>query len=146
VTCAEVTGTISAVDAAGPAPCALINPVGLTTAIGDMGTAYTDAAGRTIPDFVNLGAGNISGLTLVPGLYKWSTSVLSDSTGFTLSGGPNAVWIFQIAGDVTVANNAHMILAGGHRPIMFSGRSQALPASHWEQQPLFPERFSARNR
>src|SRR5690349_11822610 len=113
LTCAEVTGTISAVDAAGPAPCAQIVPGPLTTAINDMGTAYTNAAGRTTPDFTELGAGNISGRTLVPGLYKWSTGVLADATGFTLSGGPNAVWIFQVAGDVTLANTAKVTLAGG---------------------------------
>jgi len=78
-----------------------------------MTTAYTDAAGRPIPDFINLGAGNITGLTLIPGLYKWGTDVLVSAGGVTLSGGPNAVWIFQIAGDLTLANNAHVTLAGG---------------------------------
>jgi uncharacterized protein (TIGR03437 family) len=113
VSCAEVTGTIYAVDMAGPAPCAVMNSSLLGTAIGNMATAYADAAGRTIPDFVNLGAGNISGKTLAPGLYKWSTDVLVDNTGFTLSGGPNAVWIFQVAGNLTLANNAHVTLTGG---------------------------------
>jgi len=113
VSCAEVTGTISSVDAAGPAPCSLVVPGALTAAINDMTTAYTDAAGRPIPDFINLGAGNITGLTLIPGLYKWGTDVLVSAGGVTLSGGPNAVWIFQIAGDLTLANNAHVTLAGG---------------------------------
>jgi len=113
VTCAEVTGTISAVDAAGPAPCSIVDPTGLGLAIGAVGTAYADAAGRTIPDFTELGAGNISGLTLVPGLYKWSTGVSVDNTGVTLTGGASAVWIFQIAGDLTLANTAIMTLAGG---------------------------------
>lgn len=113
LTCTEVTGTISAVDAAGPAPCSLIVPGPLGVAINDMTTAFTDAAGRTTPDFVNLGAGNITGLTLAPGLYKWGTDVLVSAGGVTLSGGPNAVWIFQIAGDLNVANNAHIMLAGG---------------------------------
>jgi hypothetical protein len=101
------------VDAAGPAPCSLIVPGALGVAINDMTTAYINAAGRPTPDFVNLGAGNITGLTLVPGLYKWGTDVLVNAAGVTLSGGPNAVWIFQIAGDLTLANNAHIILAGG---------------------------------
>src|ERR1035437_661339 len=116
VTCSEVNGTISSVDAAGPAPCSLITPGPLGIAITDMTTAFTNAAGRTTPDFVNLGAGNITGLTLVPGLYKWSTDVLVSAAGVTLSGGPNAVWIFQIAGDLTLANSAHIILAGGASP------------------------------
>jgi uncharacterized protein (TIGR03437 family) len=113
VSCAEVTGTIYAVDAAGPAPCSIIDPTLLGQAVLDMGTAYTDAAGRTLPDFTELGAGNISGMTLVPGLYKWSTDVLIDGTGVTLSGGPNSVWIFQVAGDVVLANNGHVTLSGG---------------------------------
>jgi hypothetical protein len=87
-------------------------PVNLTTAIGDMQTAYTDAAGRTIPDFTELGAGQIGGLTLVPGLYKWGTDVLI-STDVTLSGGPNDVWIFQIAGKIIQANGTMIHLSGG---------------------------------
>jgi hypothetical protein len=85
----------------------------MTTAVSDMETAYTDAAGRTIPDFTELGAGNISGMTLDPGLYKWSTGVLITAAGVTLSGGPNDVWIFQIADDLTVNNSAIVTLAGG---------------------------------
>jgi len=84
----------------------------LTTAVSDMELAYTDAAGRTSPDFTELGAGNISGLTLVPGLYKWGTGVSIDNTGVTLTGGANDVWIFQIAQDLTVANGAIVTLSG----------------------------------
>ena len=115
LTCAEVTGSIYSVDAAGPAPCSLINPTLLGAAIVDLQTAYTDAAGRAIPNFTEFFSGNISGKTLVPGLYKWSTGVSVDNTGVTLSGGPNAVWIFQISGDLNLANNGHMTLAGGAR-------------------------------
>ena len=43
----------------------------MTTAVSDMETAYTDAAGRTLPDYTEIGAGNIGGMTLAPGLYKW---------------------------------------------------------------------------
>jgi hypothetical protein len=77
-----------------------------------METAYTDAAGRTLPDFTELGAGNIDGLTLVPGLYKWGTGV-TIPTGVTLTGGANDVWIFQIAQDLTVGNGAIVTLSGG---------------------------------
>ena len=68
-----------------------------------MELAYTDAAGRSSPNFTELGGGEIGGLTLVPGLYKWGTVVLI-STNVTLSGGPNDVFIFQIAGTLTQAN------------------------------------------
>jgi hypothetical protein len=87
-------------------------PTMLTTAILDMQTAFTDAAGRTLPDFVNLGAGNLQGLTLVPGLYKWGTGV-SIPSAVTLSGGANDVWIFQIAQNLTVGNGAIVTLTGG---------------------------------
>jgi hypothetical protein len=56
-------------------------------------------------------------MTLLPGLYKWSTDVIVDNTGVTLSGGPNAVWIFQIAGNVNMASASHIILAGGARAV-----------------------------
>jgi hypothetical protein len=105
-TSAQVTGNIYAANFLAPTPSRL------TTAVGDMQTAYTDAAGRTLPNFTELGAGQIGGLTLVPGLYKWSTSVLI-SSDVTLSGGPNDVWIFQIAGKITQASGTKIHLAGG---------------------------------
>ncbi len=113
--CVEVmTGTIYSVDAAGPLPCRVTNPTLLTKAVGDMQIAYTDAAGRTKPNFIDLGAGLIGGLTLVPGLYKWNTRVLI-STDVTISGGRNDVWIFQIKGTLTQANATRVILKGGAR-------------------------------
>ena len=102
-----VTGKIYAADYAPPTPS------NMTTAIGDMELAFTDAAGRSLPDFTELYAGDISGRTLVPGLYKWGTGVLITSAGVTLSGGANDVWIFQIAQDLTVNNSAIITLAGG---------------------------------
>lgn len=87
-------------------------PSNLTTAIGSMETAYTNAAGRSNPDFNELSSGEIGGLTLVPGLYKW-TNTVTISNNVTISGGPNDVWIFQISGDVTMAANKQVILAGG---------------------------------
>lgn len=112
LTCGEVTGTIFTVDAAGPLPCAVNSPSLLTTAVGDMGFAYLDAAGRTSPDSIALGAGEIGGLTIAPGLHKWSTGV-KISKDVTLSGGPNDVWIFQIAGTLTEASATRVTLAGG---------------------------------
>lgn len=102
-----VTGKVYAANYAPPSPAYM------TTAISDMQTAFTDAAGRSLPDFTELGAGNISGLTLAPGLYKWGTGVLVTGAGVTLSGGPDAVWIFQIGQDLTVANSAMVNLSGG---------------------------------
>lgn len=112
VRCNEVVGTIYTVDAAGPLPCSIKNPTRLTTAIGDMQTAYTDAAGRSNPDFLNLGAGNIGGKTLTPGLYKW-TSALNIPTNITISGSPTDVFIFQVAGTLKMSSAVMIILQGG---------------------------------
>jgi len=112
LTCPEVTGTIYTVTAAGPLPCKVTDPSLLTTAVSDMETAYTDAAGRTNPGFVNLGAGQIGGLTLAPGLYKWTTNV-GISKDVTLAGGPNDVWIFQISGSLIQASATKVIMSGG---------------------------------
>ena len=114
LTCNEVQGNIYTVNAAGPQPCAVSNATLLTLAVGDMGRAYDDAAGRSSPDATELGAGELGGLTLRPGLYKWASNV-QVSTDLTLSGGPNDVWIFQVAGTLNQANGKHVTLAGGAR-------------------------------
>jgi hypothetical protein len=112
VTCAEVAGTIYSVDAAGPLPCRVTNASRLTTAVGNMQAAYTDAAGRKNPNFLNLGAGNIGGKTLTPGLYKFTSAVVIP-TDVTVSGGPNDVWIFQVAGTLIMSSAVKIKLAGG---------------------------------
>ncbi|HUW05091.1 MAG TPA: ice-binding family protein [Williamwhitmania sp.] len=112
VRCSEVVGTIYSVDAAGPLPSSVTNSTRLTTAVGDMQTAYTDAAGRVNPSFLNLGAGNIGGKTLTPGLYKW-TSALIIPTDVTISGGPNDIFIFQVAGTLNMSSAVRITLIGG---------------------------------
>lgn len=114
VTCAEVTGTIFSIDAAGPAPCSQTAAGFLTTVMADMDSAYANAAGRT-PAFTDEGGGNIDGLTLSPGVHNWTTGV-SIPTNVTLSGGPNDIWIFQIAQDLSVADSAVVTLSGGAQP------------------------------
>ena len=105
-TSAQVTGKLYASDYGVP------TPANLTSAIGKMQTAYTDAAGRSNPDKTELGTGLIGGLTLAPGLYKWSNSV-SIPTDVTIAGGAKDTWIFQIAGDLTIAAAKNVILSGG---------------------------------
>jgi hypothetical protein len=112
LTCTEVAGEVFSVDAAGPAPCSRMDPSGLTVAILDMQTAYTIAAGLPNPKATEVGAGNIGGMTLTPGLYKWGTSVYIPAA-VTLSGGPNDVFIFQIAQNLTLANGIAVHLTGG---------------------------------
>jgi hypothetical protein len=105
-TSAQVTGNIYAADMAAP------TGTNLTTAVDNMLTAYTDAAGRPDPDFSELATGNIGGRILTSGLYKWSNTVTLPSS-VTISGGANDVWIFQIAGDLTMSNNVNITLNGG---------------------------------
>ncbi|WP_417545611.1 ice-binding family protein [Marinobacter sp.] len=119
VFCTEITGIIYGSDAAytgsGATPCfagAAPDNTLVANAVLDMGTAYTDAAGRTTPDFTELHAGDVSGQTLVPGLYKWGTDVLIN-TDVTLTGGANDVWVFQISGDIIQASGTHVFLTGG---------------------------------
>lgn len=104
----QVVGKVYASDYMPPTPS------NLTTAIGDMELAFTDAAGRA-PDVTELGAGNIGGMTLSPGVYKWGTGLLIP-TDVTLNGNATDVWIFQIAQDLTMSSAAKIVLSGGARP------------------------------
>ena len=100
-----VNGRIYAADYAPPTPAMM------TTAIGDMEAAYTDAAGRAA-GATELYAGSLGGRTLVAGVYKWSSGVLI-ATDMTLSGGPNEIFIFQIAQNLDLSSGAHVNLIGG---------------------------------
>lgn len=112
VSCSEVSGTIYSVDPAGPLPCRITDATRLTTAIGDMEAAYNDAAGRSNPDFLNLGAGNIGGATLTPGLHKFTSTVIIPAD-ITISGGANDIFIFQVAGTLNMSSAVNIILTGG---------------------------------
>jgi Ice-binding-like/Bacterial Ig-like domain len=105
-TSAQVTGKIYAADMAAP------TGINLITAVNNMLTAYTDAAGRPFPDFSELGTGNIGGKTLAPGLYKWTNSVTMPSN-VTIAGSATDVWIFQIAGNLNMSTSVLITLTGG---------------------------------
>ena len=102
-----VSGNVYAADYAVP------TPANISTAVSDMETAFTTANGLVTSVITELGAGDITGMTLVPGLYKWSTGLLISASGVTLTGGPNDTWVFQIGQGMTVANGAIIHLAGG---------------------------------
>lgn len=104
----QVTGKVYAANYSAP------TPTNLTTAVGDMLLAFTDAAGRA-PDVIELGAGNIGGMTLSQGVYKWSSSLLIP-TDLTLTGSATDVWIFQVAGNLTLSSAVNIHLAGGALP------------------------------
>ena len=100
-----VTGKIYAADYTSPTPTTL------TTAIADMRTAYTNAAGRAA-NYNELYSGDLSEKTLTSGVYKFGTSVLINKD-LTLSGSSTDVWIFQIAGTLTQATDVSILLEGG---------------------------------
>lgn len=84
-------------------------------AISNMENAYADAVGRTNPTLTELGGGNIGGLTLSPGLYKWNTNV-TIPTDLTLSGTANDVWIFQVAQNLDISSGVKIKLLDSAQP------------------------------
>lgn len=86
----------------------------LTTAVGNMGTAYTNAAGRTATSAAttNVGAGTLTSLTLAPGVYEWGTAIIIP-TDLTLNGSATDIWIFKVAGTLDMAAAKNVILSGG---------------------------------
>ena len=107
-TAPQVTGKLYAANYAPP------TPTKMTAAIGDMQTAFVDAAGRAA-SVTELGAGSIGGKTITAGTYAWGTGVLI-ATDVTLSGSATDVWIFQIAKNLTMSSGAKILLAGGAQP------------------------------
>jgi len=105
-TSSQVVGDVFAASFAAPTPATL------TVAVGDMGTAFTDATGRATPQFTNLATGTIGGLVLTPGLYKWTTAVTINNN-VTISGTATDTWIFQVAGTLSILAGKKVILLGG---------------------------------
>ncbi len=105
-TSTQVLGKLFAADSDVP------TPAGLIVAVGDMETAYTDAAGRPTPGFTDLAGGALGGRILTPGLYRWNSAV-TIATDLTISGGAEDTWIFQITGAFTMAASTSMKLTGG---------------------------------
>ena len=104
-TSSQVTGRVYAADFVSP------TPAGMTSAVSDMETAFVDAAGRA-PGVTELGAGDIGGMTISPGVYAWSSAVLMP-TSITLKGTSTDIWIFQIAQGLDLSTNAAVTLTGG---------------------------------
>ncbi len=110
---AQVTGKLFAADQVGGS-----TSVNLTTAIADMGTAYTAAAGLA-PAGGGLvtacpGTGNFGGLTIAAGVYKCTAQVLIPAgTILTLNGSSADVWVFQMAGGLSQAAATQVQLTGG---------------------------------
>ncbi len=108
-TAPQVVGNIYAKDYASPTPTYVVS------VSNDMLTAYNDAAGRT--GSTVLISANLDGLTLAPGLYSYPANLgLSANNTLTLNGGPNDVWIIQVAGSLTTGATSNVVLTGGAVP------------------------------
>ena len=107
-----VAGAIYASDDIAPPGTAAM----LAQAKLDLVAAYDFAAGATFPAPTTV-SGDQGGLTLAPGIYKSTSTLLIQSGDLTLDGkgDPNATWIFQIASGFTTIGGAggNVILTGG---------------------------------
>jgi len=83
----------------------------VTQAYADLGTAYSDVAGRSGGTAIS---GDLIGITLTPGLYS-ASGAIADTGTLTLNGGgdPNAVFVFQIGGALNLAAGAQVKLTNG---------------------------------
>jgi ice-binding like protein len=88
--------------------------VDLTTAVGNMGGAYTAAAAKpaTSAATTNLLGGTLTDQNLAPGVYEWGTAV-NIPTNLTLTGSATDVWVFKVAGTLDMAAAKNVILSGG---------------------------------
>jgi hypothetical protein len=89
-------------------------PAELTKAVRDMEHAFVSAA-ELPPDTTDLGAGDVGGMTLAPGIYHWSED-LQITSDITLEGGAKDVWVFQVAKKLMLDGGAHVVLTGGALP------------------------------
>jgi hypothetical protein len=90
----------------------LANPAAAAAKLA-LTAAYNDAAGRTL-NAISL-PGDLSGLTLAPGLYANSSSVMLSAGKVYLDaqGDANATWIFQMGSTLTTIAGTEIVLTGG---------------------------------
>jgi len=82
------------------------------TALNSLSTAYNYLAG--LPAGVNLTGQNLGGLTLVPGVYNFSSSAqLTGNLTLNGLGNPNAVFIINIGSSLTTASASSVTLING---------------------------------
>jgi hypothetical protein len=108
----QVSGQVFAADYSAP------TPLELTTAVNEMEAAYADAAGRDNPDDARInpgGGGDIGGMNLTPGVYTFTAGV-NINLDITFEGGPNDIFIIQINGPLTLANDMEVTLGGNVNP------------------------------
>jgi type VI secretion system secreted protein VgrG len=78
----------------------------------DLTTAYNEVAGA--PCGTDLTGVDLGGLTLVPGVYCFSSSAqLTGTLTLDAQGAPNSQWIFQIGSTLTTASSSAVIEING---------------------------------
>lgn len=117
-------------------------PSNMSTAVSDMELAYTAATGGAnvagVGAFLNIGTppGTLAGLTLIPGVYTWGTDVvISGNVTLDCSADANAVFVFQIAGNLTLADSQQIILTNCDNSNIFwavGGTTFLQGSSHFE--------------
>lgn len=117
ITQAQVTGTIYAVDGAGPGG-AVNNPGLLTTAKNDLTAAYIEAAGRTPTQAFVAGDNQLGGQTLITGVYAFGHATTANITAASPlildgQGNPDAAFIFQASSDLVTASGSSVQLING---------------------------------
>ena len=79
----------------------------------DLTSAIIAASPAQLPGGINVGA-ELGGQTLVAGVYASPSGAYGiTSVDLTLHGGPNDVWVFQMASTLTVGVGRQVILTGG---------------------------------
>ena len=106
-----------------PAPGTPASFIIATNALADANSAYDSISPASKPGGTDPGAGELGGLTLIPGIYKSASATFTISSGnLTLDakGDSNAVWIFQTTAALTVGIAGP---AGARSVIMINGGS-----------------------
>jgi hypothetical protein len=83
----------------------------------DVTTAYNALAGQ--PCDTNLTGQDLGGLTLIPGVYCFTSSAqLTGALTLNAQGNSDSVWVFQVGSTLTTASNSSVsIINGGSGPV-----------------------------
>jgi hypothetical protein len=117
----NVTGRIYAGPPAPGSPTSLIIAV---KALEDATIAYNNTSPAAKPGGTDPGAGELGGLTLIPGIYKAAGGTFKISNGnlvLDARGDPNATWLFQTEAGLTVGITG----TSGARSVLLINGAQA---------------------